>query len=76
MRKKFEIEPGIIISKLNIKDSDILVVTVDTDMWDVETAQHIANLLHIRFPNNDIICELKGFNISIKKNAGAGSSPE
>ena len=76
MQKKFEIEPGIIISKLNIKDSDILVVTVDTDMWDIETTQHIINLLQKKFPNNNIICELKGFDITVKKNAGAGSSPE
>ena len=76
MRKKFEIEPGIIISKLNIKDSDTLIVTVDADMWDIEAVQHITDLLHRKFPNNNIICELKGLDITVKKNAGAGSSPE
>ena len=34
MNHEFEIEPGIILSKLDIKDGDTIVVTIDTDKWD------------------------------------------
>ena len=70
----FEIKPGIIISKLDIKPGETILITVDTDIWDIETTQHIMDLFQKWFPNNNIVCTLKGFDIIVKKNAGAGTN--
>lgn len=72
MQEKFEIEPGVIISKLNIKDGDIITVTIDTDKWDLIRAAEMLCTYKDIFPNNKIVGELKGMEIS----AGAGSSPK
>ena len=64
MQKEFEIEPGIIISKLNIKDGDTLIITVDTDIWDLDAASRMVNLFSKIFPWNNIICKFKGFDIT------------
>ena len=63
----FEIEPGIIISKLDLKDGDTLVIVIDPDIWDIETAQQMMDCSQRIFPNNNIICTLKGFDIVVKK---------
>ena len=67
MQKEFEIEPGIIISKLNIKDGDTLIITVDTDIWDLDAASRMVNLFSKIFPWNNIICKFKGFDIEVKE---------
>ena len=69
MQKEFEIEPGIILSKLNIKDGNIITVTIDTDKWDLIRATEMLNVYKNIFPNNKVVGELKGMEIS----AGAGS---
>ena len=76
LEKEFEIKPGIIVSKLNVKNGDTLIITVDIDIWDIEEIQHMMNLFRKWFPNNNIICTLKGFDITIEKSAGAESSPK
>lgn len=68
----FEIKPGIIASKLNIKDGDNIFITVDLDIWDIDTATQICKLMSEYFPNNNIYTTFKGIEIS----AGAGSSPK
>ena len=67
MQKEFEIEPGVIISKLDLKDGDTIIITVDMDIWDVDTASEICKIVSKIFPNNNIVTTFKG--ISIEKNA-------
>jgi len=38
MAKEFEIEPGIVISKLDLKDGDNIIITIDMDIWDIDVA--------------------------------------
>ena len=68
----FEIEPGIIISKLNIKDGDTIFVTIDMDIWDIDTASEMCKIISKIFPNNNVVTTFKGIEIS----AGAGPSPK
>jgi hypothetical protein len=72
MQKKIEIEPGIIISKLDIKDGDNIIITIDRDIWDIDVASEICKMVSKIFPNNNIVTTFKGIEIS----AGAGSSPK
>lgn len=68
----FEIDPGIVISKLDIKDGDTIVVTIDTDKWDLDEVYNMSKIMVNSFPNNKVIFKLKGIEIS----GGAGSSPK
>lgn len=72
MRKRLEIEPGIIISKLDIKDGDNIIITVDMDIWDIDAASEICKMASKIFPNNNVVTTFKGIEIS----AGAESSPK
>jgi short-subunit dehydrogenase involved in D-alanine esterification of teichoic acids len=72
MKKEFKIEPGIIISKLDLKDGDNIIITVDRDIWDVDTASEIYQIASKVFPNNNIVITLKGIEIT----ADAGPSPK
>lgn len=67
MQKRFKIEPGIIISKLDLKDGDTLIITVDLDIWDLDATQNMINLFSEFFPYNNIICKFKGFDIEVKE---------
>jgi hypothetical protein len=68
---KFEIEPGVIISKLDIKDCDTIIVTIDTDKWDLNHATEMLYAYKDIFPNNKVVGELKGMEIAA---AGTTSS--
>ena len=70
----FKIEPGIIISKLDIKDGDTLIITVDADIWDIDAASEMCKVASKIFPNNNIVTIFKGIEIS-EISADAGSSP-
>ena len=72
MKKEFEIEPGIIISKLDLKDDDNIIITVDMDIWDVNAASEMCKIMSKIFPNNNVVTTFKGIEIS----PGAGSSPK
>lgn len=72
MQKEFKIEPGIIISKLNLKDGDNIIITADTDVWDADAASEICRIISEIFPNNNVVATFKGLEI----NADAGSSPK
>jgi hypothetical protein len=69
---KFEIEPDVIISKLDIKDGDVITVTIDTDKWDFIRATEMLYAYKEIFPNNKIVGVLKGMEIS----AGGPSDPK
>lgn len=68
---KFEIEPDVIISKLDIKDGDVITVTIDTDKWDFTQATEMLYAYKEIFPNNKIVGVLKGMEIAA---AGTTSS--
>ena len=36
MNHEFEITPGIIISKLDLKENDTILITIDLDKYDLE----------------------------------------
>ena len=72
MKKEFEIEPGIIISKLDLKDDDNIIITVDMDIWDVNAASEMCKIVSKMFPYNNVMAIFKGIEI----NAGTGSSLE
>lgn len=59
----FEIEPGIIISKLNIKENDPILVTIDTDKWDLDDGYEIFKIMTESFPHNTIVTTFKGIEI-------------
>lgn len=67
----FEIDPGIVISKLDIKDGDTIVVTIDTDKWDLMQATEMFYACKDIFPNNKVVGALKGIEIAA---AGTTSS--
>ena len=67
MQKEFKIEPGIIISKLDLKDGDNIIITVDMDIWDVEAASAICKMASKIFPNNKIVTTFKGIDIKAEK---------
>ena len=58
--KGFETEPGVIISKLDIKDGDTITVTIDTDKWDFVKATKMLFTYREIFPHNKIVGVLKG----------------
>lgn len=64
----FEINPGIIISKLNLKDGDTILITVDMDIWDVNVASEICKTVSEIFPNNNVVTTFKGIDIKGVKN--------
>jgi hypothetical protein len=71
---QFQIEPGIMASKLDLKKHDVILITIDTDMWDVETAQAIFKNVSELFPDNMILLTLKGIEIDRLKTKEVGAS--
>lgn len=69
--KDFKIEPGIIISKLDLEDDDTIIITVDPDIWGPETACEVGKTVNKEFPNNKVLVVCKGIEI----NAADGPSP-
>lgn len=72
MQEKFEIEPGIVLSKLDLKNGDTILVTIDIDRYDVKEAYNIFKIMVNSFPDNKVVTIFNGIEIS----AGARSSPE
>jgi hypothetical protein len=72
MKESFEIEPGIIISKLDIKEDDTILITIDLDRYSLDEAYEIFKIMVNSFPNNKVITTFNGVEIS----AGARSSPK
>lgn len=63
MIQEFEIEPGIILSKLDLKEKDTIIITIDTDKWGIEEGYNIFKIVSKTFPNNQIVMTLKGIEI-------------
>ena len=64
---QIDIEPGVIIKKLDIKDGDTILITIDIDKWDVDEAYEIYKMVVKVFPNNNIITTFKGIDIKVEK---------
>lgn len=60
----FEVKDGVIISKLDIKDGDTIIVTIDTDKWDLMRASEMLYAYKEIFPNNKVVGALKGMEIN------------
>ena len=67
MQNKFKIEPGIIISKLDLKEGDTILVTIDMDIWDIDAASEMCKIVSKIFPNNNVVTTFKGIEIKVEK---------
>ena len=56
--------PGIALSILDLKDGDTIVVTMDPDIWDVNAAINIRDVLVKNFPNQSVAVACKGLELS------------
>ncbi len=68
MKKEFEIKPGIIISKLDLKEDDTILVTIDLDKYDLEEAYDIFKIIANSFPDNGVVTTFNGVEIKRIKN--------
>ena len=62
-----EIDTGVIISKLNVKDDDTIIVTIDLDIFDLNDGVVYLNMLKDIFPNNVILISFKGMEFEVRK---------
>ena len=62
-----EIDTGVIVSKLDIKDNDTIIVTIDLDIFDLNDGVVYLNMLKDIFPNNVILISFKGMEFEIRK---------
>ena len=60
---KYEINPGIIASKLNIGKKDTILITIDIDKYDMEETYYIYKIINEAFPDNTVVCTFKGVDI-------------
>lgn len=58
--------PGIALSMLDLKDGDTIVVTMDGDIWDINAAINIRDVLVKNFPNQLVAVTCKGLELSKK----------
>ena len=64
MQKEFDIEPGVILKKLDIKEDDTILVTIDLDKYDLEGAYNIFKIIANSFPDNRVVTTFNGVEIS------------
>lgn len=62
----FDEVPGIALSILDLKDGDTIVVTMDTNIWDINAAINIRDVLVKNFPNQSVAVACKGLELSKK----------
>lgn len=63
----FKINPGIIISKLDLKEDDTILVTIDLDRYDLDAAYDIFKIMVNSFPNNNVMTTFNGVEIKVEK---------
>ena len=63
-----EINPGIIISKLDLKEDDTILVTIDLDKYDLNEAYDIFKIIVNSFPDNRVVTTFNGVEIKGVKN--------
>lgn len=59
--------PGITLSMLDLKDGDTIVVTMNMDIWDVNAAIAMRDILVKNFPNQFVAVTCKGLELSKKE---------
>ena len=64
MKKEFEIKPGIILSKLDINKDDVILMTVDLDVFDIDTTNQMLKIMVSTFPDNKVVATFKGIEIN------------
>jgi hypothetical protein len=65
---QFQIEPGIIASKLDLKKNDVILITIDADRWDIEEGYNMFQIISKAFPDNQIVMtSLKSFTETMLK---------
>ena len=64
MNDKYEINPGILASKLELKEGDIILITVDTDICDIDDAYDTVKMIQKKFPNNEVVGFIKGIGVN------------
>ncbi len=62
-----EIDTGVIVSKLNVKDDDTIIITIDLDIFDLNDGVVYLNMLKDIFPNNVILISFKGMEFEVRK---------
>jgi hypothetical protein len=60
---KYEIIPSIIVSKLKIGKNDTILITVDIDKYDAETAYQMFKIMNKSFPENKVVLTFKGIDV-------------
>ena len=55
------------ISTLKIDKGDTIILTFDTNIWDVDQVQKIMQLFSEQFYDNKVVAKLKGFEIEVEK---------
>ena len=56
---------GITISKLDFKNNDIILVTIDSEIWgDIKDVKIICKVMEDTFPNNKVLFTFKGIEIN------------
>lgn len=62
---QIDIEPGVVIKKLDIKDGDTIITEIDIKEFSVNEAYDIFKSVENCFPDNKVIAAFKG--IELKK---------
>ena len=55
------------ISTLKIDKGDTIILTFDTELWDVNQIQKIMEYISNQFYDNKVIAKLKGIEIEVNK---------
>ena len=55
------------IETLKIDPDGTIIVTADTDIWDIDEISNIIKIFGEIFPKNTIIAKLKGFDIEVEE---------
>lgn len=56
---------GIDFKSFPIEPNDIIVATIDMDIWDLDAAQSLHDILVKVFPTNTVVITFKGVDIEI-----------
>ena len=60
---EIEITPGVVMGKLNLQKDDIIIVTVDTNIWKPEAVEGIYQHISLNFPNHRVMMVLNGVSL-------------
>jgi hypothetical protein len=63
----FEIDPGVVIKKLDIKDGDTIITEIDIKEFSVNEAYDIFKSVANCFPDNKVVAAFKGIDIKVEK---------